>query len=401
MAYLRKRGSIWYVYWRDAGRGSPVRCQRVGPKKADALRVKATIEHRRISARFGIILPEPILFKDFSEKWLATRTTAPKTAARDQQILRAHLLPAFGSSPIYAIAPDQIGVLVATIAQRTNPHTGKRQAGSARRVYAVLHKMLADAVKWGYALENAAAAIAPPPLPHYELRFPTIDELGSIVAAIPRSYRAMVFVALLTGLRWGELVGLQWADVDLEAGTLSVRRALPSKTKEFRAPKWGSRRVIDLLPPVRRVLMDLPQRGEYIFPGARGGALSYRYFHGRLWRPAMKKLSPSMRIHDLRHAYASLLLAFGDPVLYVARQLGHSSVTLTVDTYGHLLEAGKKLDRDATLGKLLEAYDGATRVLPTRGIPSVENPSNPAPDAGAAEGIRTPDPRITSAALYP
>ncbi len=301
---------------------------------------------------------------------------------------------------MYAIAPDQIGTLVASIAQRTNPHTGKRQAGSARRVYAVLHKMLADAVQWGYALENAAAAIAPPPMPFRELRFPTIDELGRIIGAIPHAYRAMAFVALLTGLRWGELVALQWADVDLEAGTLSVRRALPSKTKEFRAPKWGSRRVIDLLPPARRVLMDLPQRGEYIFPGARGGTLSYRYFHGRVWRPTVRKLSPSMRIHDLRHAYASLLLAFGDPVLYVARQLGHSSVKLTVDTYGHLLEAGKKLDREATLAKLLDAYDGATRVLPTREVPSAGKSSNAAPDAGAAEGIRTPDPRITSAALY-
>ncbi len=82
----------------------------------------------------------------------------------------------------------------------------------------------------------------------------------------------------------------------------------------------------------------------------------------------------------------------------MTKQLGHSSVTLTVDTYGHLLEAGKKLDREATLGKLLEAFDSVTRVLPTGEVPTVEKQSNSAPDAGAAEGIRTPDPRITRTA---
>ncbi len=98
--------------------------------------------------------------------------------------------------------------------------------------------------------------------------------------------------------------------------------------------------------------------------------------------------------------YASLLLAFGEPVLYVSRQLGHSSVTLTVDTYGHLLEEGHRLDREQTLEKLTESMGRATRVLLTDAAlreESAESLNSP----GAAEGIRTPDPRITSAALYP
>ncbi len=105
------------------------------------------------------------------------------------------------------------------------------------------------------------------------------------------------------------------------------------------------------------------------------------------------------RIHDLRHAFASLLLAFGETVLYVSRQLGHSSAKLTLDTYGHLLEEGHRLDREATLGKLEAALRGATRVL-LKSAGAEETISETRISPGAADRIRTDDPRITSAALY-
>jgi integrase len=94
--------------------------------------------------------------------------------------------------------------------------------------------------------------------------------------------------------------------------------------------------------------MDLPPRGLLVCPGAHGGRLNHGYFYRQVWQPAMKAAKLQLRIHDLRHAYASLLLAFGETVLYASRQLGHSSAKLTLDTYGHLVEEGRRLDRDAT-----------------------------------------------------
>lgn len=134
--------------------------------------------------------------------------------------------------------------------------------------------------------------------------------------------------------------------------------------------------------------MDLPQRGQFVFPGARGRRLNYEYFHGRFWRPAIKAAGLRFRIHDLRHAFASLLLAFGETVLYVSRQLGHSSAKLTLDTYGHLLEEGHRLDREATLGKLEGVLRGATRVL-LKPAGAEETISETRMNTGAADRIRT------------
>ncbi len=145
--------------------------------------------------------------------------------------------------------------------------------------------------------------------------------------------------------------------------------------------------------------MDLPQRGELVFPGTRGGRLNYGWFRRQIWDPAVERTKLNVTFHDLRHAFASLLLAFGYTILYVSQQLGHSSAKITLDTYGHILEEGYRLDREAALRKLEEAYRGATRVLPNR-KPAESERAEALDGTGAGEGIRTPDLRITSALLY-
>src|SRR5713226_3048465 len=139
MAWLKKQGPIWYVYWRDGGRGAPIRCQKVGPKKTDALRVKAEVEHRRVAAPFGIILLSPITFASFADKWLDRRAVKPQTLRRDRSVVRAHLLPAFRSSLLHMITPDDVAGLIASLAKH-------RSRLTAQRVYAVLHKMFEDAL---------------------------------------------------------------------------------------------------------------------------------------------------------------------------------------------------------------------------------------------------------------
>jgi hypothetical protein len=110
----------------------------------------------------------------------------------------------------------------------------------------------------------------------------------------------------------------------------------------------------------------------------------------------MKAAKLHLRIHDMRHAYASLLLAFGDPILCVNRQLGHSSAKLTLDTYGHLVEEGHALDQETTLRKLEEALRGAARVLSGPGAREGAN-AKTVDQTGAGDRTRTDDLRITSA----
>ncbi len=330
----------------------------------------------------------------FAEEWLQSRLVERQTLRRDRGIVRRHLVPAFRSSLLYTITPQQVAVCIAGVAN-------VRSTNTARRVYAVLHKMLEDAKAWRYVSENAVATM-PAPGGKKTLRrvpFRTVDELCAAIAAVPAAWRAHVFVLMLTGLRWGEFVAVQWKDLNLDASKMTVCRSIPVGNHEPKAPKSGAQRVVDLLPPVQRLFMDLPQRGSLVFPGAHGGRLNHGYFYRHVWRPSITKAKLELRIHDLRHAYTSLLLAFGDPILYVSRQIGHSSAKLTLDTYGHLVEEGHALDRETTLRKLEEALHGAVRVLSEPGVRE-EASAERLDETGAGDRTRTDDLRITSALLY-
>jgi integrase len=226
-----------------------------------------------------------------------------------------------------------------------------------------------------------------------------VDELCVLVAAIPPTWRPMVFVDLLTGLRWGEITAWRWADLHLGVGKASVWQNIPVGERVPGSTKGGAQRVVDLFPAVVNVLMDVPQRGQLVFPGTRGGRLSYGWFRRQTWEPAMERAELNLTFHDLRHGFAGLLLAFGYAILYVSQQLGHSSAKITLDTYGHIMEEGHRLDRGFTLRKLEEAYRGATRVLPNQNF--AEGAKAKTIDwTGAGDEIRTRDLRITSALLY-
>lgn len=103
-----------------------------------------------------------------------------------------------------------------------------------------------------------------------------VDELCRAIAAVSTPWGRQVFLLMLTGLRWGEFVAVQWPNLNLDAGKLAVWRNIPAGTREPKAPKGGDQPTVELLPPVIRVFMDLPQRGRLIFPGARGGQHAVR-----------------------------------------------------------------------------------------------------------------------------
>lgn len=159
---------------------------------------------------------------------------------------------------------------------------------------------------------------------------------------------------------------MTWTDVDLDAGKVYVRRQKPSQLygAEGRDPAplktEASHRAVDMLPPLRRMLLDLRQYGTggILFPSANGGYLNYHY-HVNAWRNTIRTLKlDGENIHTLRHAFGSLLLGFGEPLPYVTAQLGHSSAAFTLSTYLHQIREGRRLDRDATLAKLETGFRG-------------------------------------------
>jgi len=263
-------------------------------------------------------------------------------------LINTYLRPAFGGALLNAITVEEIRTLLARVTKQQSPAT-------ARRLLAVLSKMMGEAMRSDYARQNPVDKLDRRDKPQVPRRAQAIDldELLRILETLPGRWPVYALMAVLTGLRWGEIVALEWTDIDLDAGKIDVRRATPVGMAGPQDPKsLTSQRSIDLLWPVRQILLDLPQRGRLIFPGARGGTLSHGWFNKHIWHGAMHRVGSRLRFHDLRHSFASLLLAWGESIVYVRQQLGHSSAAFTLSTYTHLIQEDRKLDKEGILQRL-------------------------------------------------
>ena len=403
MAWIEGRrnrdGTVtWFVYWREAGRSSGKKSVKAGTRRRDAERLAVEIQ-ARVNAGLvgGGVIARRATFGEFAAKWLTIRIARPTTLRRDKGLINAYLRPAFASTLLSAITIEDVRALLARVTKEQSPST-------SRRLLAVLGKMFADAVKNDYVRQNPVDRLdrRDKPQVHKTARAIDLDELLRLLGALPDRWAAFSLVAVLTGLRWGEIASLEWPDIDFDAGKILVRRATPAGTKGSHDPKsLTSHRAIDMLWPVRQALLDVPQRGQLVFPGARGGPLNHGWFHRRIWRKTTSAAGSQLRFHDLRHGFASLLLAWGEPILYVSQQLGHSSAAFTLTTYAHLIQQGRRLDKEETLQQMSAAARGqcAPRVPQKGPVEEIRTQETPA-KYGAGERIRTVDLRITSALLY-
>jgi integrase len=180
-------------------------------------------------------------------------------------------------------------------------------------------------------------------------------------AVIDQEYKTLFLTAIMTGARQGELLGLKWSDIDFQKKQISINRTFNSG--RFFTPKTkGSKRNIDLAPMVTKTLAEwkmvckakkLENRNEMekdnqeikdieselVFPNEAGEPMNYSNMVNRYYKKALKAAGiPQIRFHDLRHTYASLLLAQGENIKYVQNQLGHSSPTVTLNVYAHLMK---------------------------------------------------------------
>ena len=170
----------------------------------------------------------------------------------------------------------------------------------------------------------------------------------------------LFLTAFRTGMRMGELLGLKWEDVDFETCTIEIRRSYSHG--HWSTPKSHKSRTVDMSDQLRAVLAAHRQRatGELLFPNAEGKPLCGDNFRKRVFKRALEAAGvPKIRFHDIRHTFASLLLAQGESIYYVKEQMGHASITTTVDVYGHMVpganrEAVNKLD-DPPLKVVTEA----------------------------------------------
>lgn len=292
---------------------------------------------------------------EYLERWLndsVEGNVRSRTLSNYQLQVRRHIVPALGRIQLKTLSPAHVQGL----------YRSKLDAGlapsSVRYIHAVLHRALKQALRWGLVPRNVTEAVDLPKLVSEEVDALTPEDARAFLdAARGDRFEALYVVAVTTGMRRGELLGLRWTDIELDgAARLRVGRQLQRMRDgsglQFVTPKGGKGRTIRL--PVRTVEAlkthrarqaeeklkagSLYEDGGLVFATEVGTPLEPSNIDRRSFKPLLEKAGlPDMRFHDLRHTCATALLSEGVNAKFVQELLGHADIKLTLGTYSHFL----------------------------------------------------------------
>ena len=279
---------------------------------------------------------ENLKVADYLDRWLDSirDTLRQRTWVRHEEVTRLHVKPTIGGTKL-----DKLNAL-----QVQSMYCQKLDSGLSPRtvqiIHATLYKALKQAVRWSLLPRNVCEVVVPPRVPKSEIK--PLDarqakKLLDTARDTQPGFYALYVLAVATGMRSGEILGLQWRDVDLGAGTLQVRRTVFNGVVS--TPKTSrSNRSIRLPKMAVEALRRHTRSSEWVFSSKNGTSLSVHNLHNRSWKPLLKDAGlPNIRFHDLRHTCATLLLSKGVHPKLVQELLGHSSIEITLDTYSHVL----------------------------------------------------------------
>jgi integrase len=331
------------VYWRDPS-GKPH--GKVFRRFADARNSKRDLERSldeglyRDPARGRITLEE--LWMEFIQA--PPTPLAPSTRSLYEMLARIYLLPRFGQHRLNRIQPEDVRRFIADLAEQS---VGEQ---SIRAAYRLLRRLLTFAVDDHRIGANPASKLhAPQPSPR-ETMFLTPQQVASVAHAVPPRYQALVLFLAYTGVRIGEASALRVKNLDLmHSRALIVEAAAEVRGERIVGPtKTRHNRAVRLPAFVRDGLAaHLSEFGtptdpdSLVFQGARGGPIRQNAFRKAIFQPTARKvgINPPPRVHDLRHTAVALAISTGAHPKQIQEMVGHSSITVTLDVYGHLFES--------------------------------------------------------------
>jgi len=277
---------------------------------------------------------------EWAERWYGTTAALRPTTRRDyRKLLDLEILPTFAAAPIASIDALAVREWLAALAAGG---LGPKRAGKAR---AVLSQVLASAVEGGKLSRNVAAGVKPPKLQRAEMCFLDAGQVEALAEAIDPRYVTLIRFGDYSGLRPSELTALKVGRLDLLRGTVRVVEAATEvdgrlhwggvKTHEARTVRLP-RSITDELAAHLAIRPHDPE--DLVFPAPLGGPMRWSKWTKRYFKPAALTagLPERLRLYDLRHTCASLLIREGATVKAVQAQLGHATASITLDTYGHL-----------------------------------------------------------------
>lgn len=388
--YQRKDGRFEAKFTLPNGKRACV----YGRNRSEALAKK---DEALKKARKGIDLKaERQTLRAYLESWfeeVATPKNRPSTLKSYRSYLDKHILPELGDIALRDLTPQDVQKFLNGLSRKPRKPKVKRASGTngaessapskdgkvsptlsprtVQYVRAILRSALAQAMRWGYVERNVAALATPPRMTHQPVKPLDADQAQRLIEQTREERLGPLFaVAIYTGLRQGEILGLRWPDLDLDAGTLAVRQAVQKVDGawQFVEPKsQRGRRTLPLPPQAVAALREQKARVRearavaglrwvewgLVFPTTLGTPLDPSNVTHRLQAALVAAGLPRQRFHDLRHCCATLLLAQGVPARVVQDVLGHSQVSLTLGTYSHVMPT-----------MLQEAADAMDRALP-------------------------------------
>lgn len=271
----------------------------------------------------------------------------PATVRSYELAAERSFLPVLGELPLEAITAQEVGRWVHWQSQQINPRTGRPIAAkTVKNHHAVLSAMLTAATQAGHIRGNPARGTRMSRGTPEEMVLITAEEFQAIYDRLPDYARPLARFLVGTGMRWGEATALTWADIDLTVRPATARITKAWKRGENGSPVLGttktskSVRTVSLPPQVVAAMLPARRASDLVFPGPGGiGQQAWtKRFHRLAWHPAVEAsgIGKRPRVHDLRHAQSSWMIARGVPLPWIQQRLGHEKVTTTVDTYGHL-----------------------------------------------------------------
>lgn len=341
MAHVQKRGAS---RWRARYRGPDGRERsRTFDRRGDAERWVANME---VAKARGVWV-DPALgrstFAAWATEWAATLVDVrPSTRDRDLRAVRVHLVPHFGAVPLAKITNPMVKRFVAEMLA-----TGDHSPATVRKVGQILAKVMRSAVDAGLIARSPCDRVRLPAEGRREMHFLTAEQVSRLATAVGPDWEALVYTAAYSGLRWGELAGLRPARIDFGRRTITVVEQLNelSGQLEWGPPKTAAgRRAVSIPGALAKMLADHLDRDPVVrsglvFPTPLGEPMRRSNFARRVWAPATRALGfAGLRFHDLRHTAVALAISQGAHPKALQERMGHSSVTVTLDRYGHLYD---------------------------------------------------------------
>ncbi|MDA2923652.1 site-specific integrase [Acidobacteria bacterium AH-259-L09] len=294
-------------------------------------------------------------FAEYVDHWkkmeLDIGTYKPSVRASYRHIIAKSLLPRFGPYPITAITSADVNGFIADKLKRG------LASNSVRTDVNLLGKIFKDAIGDNFLRHTPMDGVRKPKSTQRRKGIAlNPEQIKSLLDTLDSKTSLYVLTAILTGMRQGEQFGLFWEDINWDDDVIGIERSLywrfgDCPERKPGEPRWiyvapkteKSTRSIDLSPRLKKELRKLyltSKKEGLVFPSCKGTPLIANDFYKNKFKPALEAagIDPKVRWHDLRHTFGSLKLSQGADIYYVSRQMGHSSIQITVDIYGHLLK---------------------------------------------------------------